>query len=293
MSDWNVITDFINQITDKNYADPKIEPVSGGCINQAVIMHFADSQWFVKLNAANRLEMLEAEKNGLEELRKSDAFIVPEPLGTGLSKGQCFLVMEAITFGQPKPNSSVLAGRALAQLHEVTAERYGWWRDNTIGSTNQANQYSDSWLQFFSDQRLAYQLKLAASNGYTGDLQRSGDALLLNLDKIIDHEPEASLLHGDLWGGNMAYCQNGQPIIFDPAVYYGDAEADLAMTELFGGFDQNFYAAYRELRKVSETYSIRKKLYNVYHIINHLNMFGGAYLSQSQQMMDDLLADIR
>jgi fructosamine-3-kinase len=177
-------------------------------------------------------------------------------------------------------------------MHRATKQRFGWDRDNTIGSTPQHNAEHADWVTFWSEQRLGFQLDLAARNGYRGRLQKRGDLLRQQLGALLEHSPVASLLHGDLWGGNIAYAADGQPVIFDPACYYGDREADLAMTELFGGFGGTFRAAYEEAWPLSPGYPVRKQLYNLYHIVNHLNLFGGGYLSQAESMIDRLLAEL-
>ena len=148
------------------------------------------------------------------------------------------------------------------------------------------------WIDFWRKRRLGHQLELAARNGHLGRLQQRGERLLEQLPALLDHHPVPSLLHGDLWSGNLAYTRNGQPTIFDPAVYFGDAEADLAMTELFGGFTPTFYHAYWNTRPIVPGYPVRKNLYNLYHIINHLNLFGTSYRAQALMMTDGLLAEL-
>lgn len=179
-------------------------------------------------------------------------------------------------------------------LHGVTRKHHGWNRDNYIGSTAQQNTQRPRWSQFWRDQRLKPQLELAKSAGHRGKLQSNGAKLQENMDLLMDdHQPVASLLHGDLWAGNKAYLPGGQPVIFDPASYYGDRETDIAMTELFGGFGEDFYSAYRAHLPLPDGYSLRRDLYNLYHILNHLNLFGAAYLSQAETMISKLLAQIR
>ena len=177
-------------------------------------------------------------------------------------------------------------------MHQTTRGQFGWGRDNTIGSTPQPNKFSDDWIPFWQEQRLAYQLNLAAKNGYHGKLQERGKLLLEHFPALIDHNPVPSLIHGDLWGGNLSYDSNGNPVIYDPAVYYGDREADLAMTELFGGFGNRFYDAYNEAWPLDQGYKVRKTLYNLYHILNHLNLFGGGYGGQALRMINQLLAEL-
>ena len=151
---------------------------------------------------------------------------------------------------------------------------------------------SSRWVQFWRERRLGYQLQLARANGHGGRFQVLGEKLLAKLDSFFSEANQAaSLLHGDLWSGNYSFDSEGQPVLFDPAVYYGDRETDIAMTELFGGFPAAFYAAYRESYPIDPGYDVRKNLYNLYHILNHLNLFGGGYRSQAEQMMGSLLAE--
>ena len=178
-------------------------------------------------------------------------------------------------------------------MHKVKQPYFGWQMDNTIGSTPQINDQTHDWLTFWREQRLGQQLKFAAQNGYSGRIQSRGEKLMDELDKLLEnHQPHPSILHGDLWGGNAAADENGQPVIYDPACYYGDRETDLAMTELFGGFGRDFFAAYNAIYPVDSGYSTRKTLYNLYHILNHLNLFGGGYMGQAESMIDQLLSEI-
>jgi len=167
----------------------------------------------------------------------------------------------------------------LAQLHRATGPRFGWERDNFIGPTPQHNGWSDDWRDFFLEKRLKPQFELARTNGFSLEMP--------SLSLLDNHRPQPSLLHGDLWSGNAGF-SNGQPVIFDPSVYYGDREADLAMTELFGGFPDEFYSAYRKEFPVEGGYEKRKHLYNLYHLLNHLNIFGGGYLAQVQSTLRQL-----
>ena len=182
-------------------------------------------------------------------------------------------------------------GRNLACLHCVTRDRYGWNRDNTIGSTPQINTQADDWVAFWRERRLGHQLRLAASLGHGGRLIANGERLLEKLPALFaGYNPPPSLLHGDLWSGNAAMEAGGEPVIYDPAVYYGDREADLAMTELFGGYSRSFYDAYRSEYPLDAGYAMRKHLYNLYHVLNHLNLFGGGYGAQAERMIEQLLA---
>ena len=266
--------------------------MGGGCINTAVKLSDASQSWFVKLNRAELLPMFEAEAAGLHALSATGSIRTPVPLCSGRVGEQAYLVTEYLALGRPSGNSQALAGRQLALLHGTTTARFGWHLDNHIGATPQSNTWRDSWIEFWREQRLGYQLDLARHNGYGGKLQKLGEQLLERFPSLVDHAPAASLVHGDLWGGNMGFDANGQPVIYDPATYYGDREAEIAMTELFGGFSGNFYAAYREAWPLDPGYATRKTLYNLYHILNHLNLFGGGYLAQAQGMMERLLAEV-
>jgi fructosamine-3-kinase len=238
--------------------------------------------------------MFEAEAEGLRELAQAQAVRVPAPICSGTAAGLAYLVLEYIDLTGADGKSLERLGHQLAQQHRVTNSKYGWHRDNTIGSTPQINTPCDDWVEFWQQYRLGFQLALAADNGYGGGLQRQGEQLMTRLgDFFSDYTPVPSLLHGDLWGGNFAVASGGAPVIFDPAVYYGDREADLAMTELFGGFGERFYQAYRAAWPLDPGYGVRKQLYNLYHVLNHLNLFGGGYGAQAERMLDALLSEIR
>jgi len=211
----------------------------------------------------------------------------------GKNHSNAYIVMEYIAIGGSGRKQSIEAlGHQLASMHRVTKAQYGWFRDNTIGSTPQINTVNDDWIHFWRERRLAFQLDLAARKGYGGRLQQKGELLLTKLQGFFSQPPPASLLHGDLWSGNYAISDTGEPVIFDPAVYYGDREADLAMTELFGGFPASFYAAYNGAYALDEGYAVRKTLYNLYHILNHLNLFGGGYGGQAERMIEQLLSEV-
>jgi len=289
---WAAIASQISALTGEPFAPAVPRSIGGGCINTTVRLSDGERSWFVKLNAATMLEMFEAERAGLEELQSADAIRVPRPLAVGREGAQAWLVLEDIPFGRPGPGSARNAGRQLAALHRKTAPAFGWHRDNTIGATPQPNAWTPDWADFWREQRLGHQLRLAARRGHGGRLQTLGERLLTRFDALLDHDPTPSLLHGDLWGGNIGYTTDGEPVIFDPAVYYGDREADLAMTELFGGFGGEFYAGYREAWPVDAGYAARKVLYNLYHVLNHLNLFGGGYGAQAEDMMARLLAEL-
>jgi fructosamine-3-kinase len=237
----------------------------------------------VKVNTAARLPMLEAEAAGLRELAHCGAIRVPGVLGCGVADGHAFLALEWLDLA-PSGRDAAL-GRALAQMHRTTAPRFGWHRDNTIGTTPQANAWLDDWSGFFVERRLRPQLDLARANGHAR-YAIDPDALLAAVPALLDgHAPPPSLLHGDLWSGNAAALDDGTPVLLDPAVYYGDRETDLAMTALFGGFGSSFYDAYEEAWPLPAGHERRRALYNLYHVLNHLNLFGASYGAQAQRMI--------
>lgn len=291
---WQAIIEQIEAATGNAFKLVNSRSLAGGDINSAYCLQGADKAYFVKLNCAEAEEMFAAEAAGLKEMASTRTVRVPAPIIHGKASGHAFIVLEYVEFGAATTKSQCLLGEQLAMLHRIRQPCFGWQRDNTIGSTPQPNAQNPNWLEFWQTQRLRHQLKLAAANGYRGALQDSGARLSEHLaDFFQDYQPQPSLLHGDLWGGNAAADSQGNPVIFDPACYYGDREADLAMTELFGGFSADFYAAYRDTYPIDQGYAVRKKLYNLYHILNHLNLFGSGYLSQSENIMKALLSEIR
>ncbi|OGT22094.1 MAG: hypothetical protein A2V90_04140 [Gammaproteobacteria bacterium RBG_16_57_12] len=289
-TDWQEIARQIGLAIGQPFVMRGQRAVGGGDINQAFVLDDGTQPYFIKLNSAARLGMFEAELAGLQEIGRAGVIRVPRPLCCGTAGGHSFLVLEYIAFGGPDHNSVIELGRQLAALHRVTAPRFGWYRDNTIGATVQRNDYCTDWIVFWTEQRLRVQLDLLKRHGRSGRLMALGERLLESLHALFaGYTPAPSLLHGDLWGGNYAFDERGQPVIFDPAVYYGDRETDLAMTELFGGFPADFYAAYRDSFPLDEGYVRRRPLYNLYHILNHANLFGGGYAGQAERMMEVLL----
>ena len=263
----------------------------GGSINTCYRWESDVGPLFVKVAAVERRAMLEAEAVGLEELRRAAAVRVPRVLGVGAHGSQAWLALEWIQLGARTGPAEALLGELLASQHRCTAPEFGWYRNNTIGSTAQLNDWMGDWVEFWRERRLRYQLELAALKGHDGRLLRRGEVLLERLDGFFTtYRPVPSLLHGDLWGGNWGVESGGGPVIFDPAVYYGDREADLAMTRLFGGFGERFYAAYEASFPLDAGWRIRTDLYNLYHVLNHANLFGGGYVQQARAMMERVLA---
>lgn len=293
MFDKEAIQRAIQEATNTNFRIRREHSIGGGCINTAYRLDGDDQSYFVKLNEADKLEMFEAEADGLHEMIQTETVRVPEPIAYGNAGGSSFLVLEYLKLGSGNGHSLARLGEKLAAMHQIPQRYYGWHRDNTIGSTPQINTPGNDWVSFWRDRRLGFQLNLAARNGFSGALQHDGERLMADLDVLLaDHRPQPALLHGDLWGGNYAVETSGEPVIFDPAPYYGDREADLAMMELFGGFGSRFWDAYQATYALESDYSVRKILYKLYHVLNHLNLFGAGYLSQAQSMTKRLLSEL-
>ena len=294
MNQWKSIEDHIGQVTGQAFCVGQQQSLSGGSINAAYLLSDENSsrQFFVKTNRTGREAMFEAEGRGLEAMALSETIRVPRPVCYGDDGNHSYIVMEYLDMHGRA--DQVQLGERLADMHRVTQPRFGWDIDNTIGSTHQPNPWTDDWLEFWRDHRLGYQLELAARNGYGGELQSLGEKVLEGMSVLFDsHEVVPSMLHGDLWGGNVAGLRDGTPVIFDPAFYYGDREADLAMTYVFGGFGPDFYASYQNAWPLDDGFEVRKTLYNAYHIINHLNMFGGGYHGQAIHMLEQVFAEIQ
>ena len=290
---WQTISKQIEVATGQSFNIVSTHLLSGGDINSAVLLRGDNKSYFIKLNNANLITMFEAEFAGLQELAKTQTIRVPKPVVCGQTPEHAYLVLEHIDFGNKNKASERLLGEQLALMHSQQQPYFGWHRPNTIGSTLQSNIQTTDWPTFWREQRLAFQLQLLAKKGYTGKLQFDGERLCSDMPALFTHyQPQSSLLHGDLWGGNVAVDQQRRPVIFDPACYYGDREADLAMTELFGGFSQDFYDAYQAVWPLDSGYDTRKTLYNLYHILNHLNLFGNSYLRQAESMMALILSEI-
>jgi protein-ribulosamine 3-kinase len=246
----------------------KAEPVAGGCIHDCYRVTIGRTPRFLKTNESRYADAFAAEAEGLAALGTA-GMRVPEPLAHGVVDERAYLLLAYLDLKGKKDFAAL--GRMLAAAHRRPGPRFGWGRDNYIGSTPQQNGWYDDWADFWMERRMRPQIELAERNGF--------DLPLPDISVLRRHNPAPSLLHGDLWSGNAGFTPEG-PVVFDPAVYCGDREADLAMTELFGGFPREFYQAYNDVWPLEEGYQRRKHLYNLYHLLNHLNLFGGGYLGQ-------------
>lgn len=262
--------------------------VSGGSINQAAKITLGDeTACFLKWNTSANPHMFVVEEKGLDLLKSADASLrIPKVLATGQTDdGTGFLLQEFISEGRSKPNSASYFGQALAQLHKHHNKTYGLDYDNFIGRLPQSNTPHENWVDFFIQERMEPQLQMAADSRKLGsNTVNSFESMYKKLPDIFSDEPP-SLLHGDLWGGNYFFDQDGNATIYDPAVYYGHREIELAFTHLFGGFPSNFYSAYEEAYPLSSGFSQRKDIYNLYPLLVHTNLFGGSYARQVESII--------
>jgi fructosamine-3-kinase len=289
MPHWKAIAAAYSELGIDVSRSIDVHAVGGGDISSAWRIDTDNGPAFIKTGPVSAFDMFEAEADGLAELALPGAIRVPKVLCCGCTEHEAFLALEWVCFNRPDTDTEKRLGEQLAQMHRHTAERFGWYRDNTIGLTAQCNARSTDWIEFFREHRLLFQLRLAGERGYSGELQKLGKALVPRLSSLFSaYEPVASLLHGDLWGGNWGSA-DGMPVIFDPAVYYGDRESDIAMTMLFGGFGRSFYEAYESGWPLAEGHEQRVKLYQLYHVLNHLNLFGRSYLGRATGLMRELL----
>ncbi|MEJ5263190.1 MAG: fructosamine kinase family protein [Ignavibacterium sp.] len=285
------MTDYIKNRIEKelNCKIISSKSVGGGCINDAETIFTNDNRsFFLKKNFSTPDDMFFKEANGLKELKKANAIRVPEVILVDKN----FILLEQINSGKKSKSFDEDFGRAFAKLHKFSAEHFGFYEDNYIGSTPQKNIPSEdeknNWIKFYFNKRILYQYKLLESNGYVDSPIKKRIALLENkIEEILaGSENIPSLLHGDLWSGNYMIDENGNACLIDPAVYYGNREADLAMTKLFGGFSSTFYKSYQETFPLPNGYEYRENIYKLYHVMNHLNLFGGGYYHQTISLMD-------
>lgn len=288
---WHELADSISAVTGRELARAPRESVSGGDAGSCVRWSSDAGSMFVKLATGDRAWVLEAEAEGLHALASASAIRVPKVLGLGVTETRAWLALEWLDLKSPGRGSEARLGELLAEQHRTTSDTFGWHRTNTIGLTTQRNDPDPDWCRFYLARRLEPQLALAESNGNRVSLIDRGRLLCERMPALLGgHAPAPSLLHGDLWAGNHAEDSAGCPVIFDPAVYFGDREADLAMTRLFGGYGREFYAAYEAAWPPETGAAQRVPLYNLYHVLNHLNLFGGGYRRQAEDMIERLLA---
>jgi fructosamine-3-kinase len=275
-----------DRLTKTNY---QWRSVGGGCINQTYCLYNPSYKFFVKVNTIDQASNFRMEYFALAEIKNTGTITVPEPICVGTANQQCFLVLEWLDLHSSHQEQDwQLLGKQLAQLHRVTSKQgFGWHHNNSIGSTPQINTWHSNWVDFWIENRLKPQFAMAHRNGFYS--RTPLEDLWSAVPRYFDsYQPIPSLVHGDLWSGNLAFC-NRQPVIFDPALYYGDREVDIAMTELFGRLPNAFYESYNQHFPLDRGYPQRRNLYNLYHILNHFNLFGGGYAVQADRLISELV----
>lgn len=255
---------------------------SGGCIHHAERIVFRDGREFFIKRGTQAADNFAREAAGLLALRQVGAIRVPQVIATGeIGHNEACIVLEFIESDAPQEEFFARLGTQFACLHRQTGQvMCGWETDNYLGTNRQPNAWNQDWVEFFSEHRLRFQLRTARQRGIgSRELFKSGDRVCERLERLLASPPEpACLLHGDLWSGNFLCGTQGEPVIFDPAVYYGHREADLAMPLLFGGFSDKFFDAYADTWPLEDGWRDRVELYKLYHLLNHLNLFGSGYL---------------
>ncbi|MCG6889038.1 MAG: fructosamine kinase family protein [Gammaproteobacteria bacterium] len=292
MIDWSQLSLTLAAQLERPLADAQVRPLAGGDINRAFRLDCGAERFFVKLNAAGREAMFVAERAGLETIRRSRTIRVPAVYLTGSDGEYAYIVMEYVDLGGPLDPGRL--AQALAAMHGCMHERFGYYGDNTIGSSAQVNSWNGDWIEFWREHRLGAQLQLAQCNGLDRQLIDRGWQLTENLAPFFaGYQPRPSLLHGDLWSGNYGADSSGNPVIYDPACYYGDHEVDLAMMELFGNPGVRFFDTYRDHFPMDRGYPERRDFYNLYHLLNHANLFGAGYVTRARQVIERMFAQLR
>ena len=266
----------------------RVNPVSGGSINSAYAVHTRKACFFLKVNRTDAYpHMFESESKGLEWLAEHAQLVVPKPLFIAKHAGFAYFFMQYLTPERSHQNHFEF-GVKLAQMHRASSSQFGLNHDNYMGSLPQQNQFADTWVHFFGQNRLEPQVALARDKGaIDAETARRFDAFYKRMPDLFPEEPPA-LIHGDLWSGNYMFTAGG-PAIFDPAVAFAHREQDLAMTKLFGGFSPAFYRGYFEEYPVESGFESRVDAYNLYPILIHVNLFGGGYVGQLKEMLRNYL----
>ncbi len=275
-----------------------VKSLHGGCINQAFAFSSKtnNQKYFIKINSSNLLWMFQAEYDALSQIKStidhSDIIVCPKPILTGTYKEHSFLLLDCLNLLNTSKSSSDwnALGRGLASLHSCRKDIFGWHRKSTIGSTPQPNNQCDNWIEFWTEHRLLHQVKLAYDSGFSIN---GFDRIISKIGELFkNYDPYPSLIHGDLWSGNVGFEAGGKPAIFDPASYCADREAEFGIIHMFGGFPDEFFNGYDSILKRSDDFFRRKYLYQVYHELNHLNLFGGSYLPSVLSSVKKILTEI-
>ncbi|MFS1412627.1 hypothetical protein BCU70_16550 [Vibrio sp. 10N.286.49.C2] len=286
---WQAISDQLSDTLMFKFNIREHVKMEGGDINQCYMVSDGEQRYFVKTNHKDFLPKFELEAENLHSLRETNSVQLPEVVLTGKTKECAFIVLNYIPV---KPldvaENSYRFGTQLAKLHKWGEQaEFGFDHDNYIGEIVQPNQWHKKWSRFFSEQRIGWQLQLLKEKKIS--FTHIGNFVDLVNEQLAGHNPKPSLLHGDLWNGNVANTAFG-PLCFDPASYWGDRECDLAMTELFGGFRPEFYQGYESILAIEPMYEYRKNIYNLYHVLNHCNLFGGQHLEEAEKLITTIQA---
>lgn len=283
---WHFISEQISECIQQDFICDDIREVNAGDSHKAYKISDGKQRFFVKTNEKVHRPNFEAEAEGLEHFSNTHLFKVPKVICSGVVSDHSFLVLEHIAMTRGNEQGWFHYGQALAELHKThTQNMYGWQEDNFVGLTLQSNLWQKKWSCFFAEQRIGFMLQLLSEKGY----------ISINIDDVVDaiksllsgHNPTASMLHGDLWQGNTGF-HNNQPVLYDPALYFGDRETDLAMTELFNRFPESFYQGYEDVWPLETDYQYRKPIYQLYHVLNHALLFGGHYLDSAKFTLRNL-----
>lgn len=294
------LEDAIHSIAGSSAEIRSRSSVSGGDINESYCLILTNGdRLFMKSNASSDTTFFQAESDGLDAIASTHAAEVPKVLARGHEKsdgGYEFLLMEYLESKKPRSDYWVTLGYQLAQMHHADTSSFvkngsfGFFENNFIGQNVQNNTPHEDWISFFRDCRLIPQARMAESY-FDHTSRRKFLRLLDHLDDYFIEPEQPSLLHGDLWSGNIMPGNDGKAWLIDPAVSVGHAEADLAMTELFGGFPAEFYHAYEEASPLQDGYPDRRDLYNLYHLLNHTNLFGWSYFSSVERILNYYIGD--
>lgn len=286
------LIDALSAATGTALTKANLQTLAIGNPVSSCVLECAERKFFIKTTSRDEFNRLEGEALGLNALSATNTVKVPALISIGTTDKTAYLALDYLDL-RPKTKASAAAlGESLARLHRNSAPEFGWGSDNHIGGSPQRNTWCGNWIEFWRDARLGALLPRAA--GSLGSaLTRQVESILARCDTLLHHhQPPPSLLHGDLWGGNWGVDPEGRPVVFDPAAYFGDREADIAMTGLFGGFTQDFYAAYSSAWPLDPGFEDRKDLYNLYHLLNHLALFGPGYLELTQATVNRILGKI-
>jgi len=295
---WHFISEHISDTTDTLFICQRADPVSGGDTHESFVIRDNLKRYFVKTRLYDDTQQLSLEAEGLQAIQDSNTILTPKVICHGVTRNENpnmeYLVLSHIRFKEPETSSYFTLGEQLAALHTSTEHTsYGWPHDNYIGANVQTNGRLASWADFFAEKRIGSMLERLAEQGLWEKNHGDIDDIVTLVKHILSlHQPTPALLHGDLWAGNAGFCSKG-PVLFDPAIYVGDRETDLAMAELFGGFPSAFIDGYHSTYPIEPGYVQRKPIYQLYHVLNHGLLFGAHYIAQAISIVDEIKSAVR